>query len=64
MSDIRNKCPINCIAYNCDSEVCPKYKAYMQGRTDTIDELLDITWYSIDLWDFRGEVMRLKEQKK
>lgn len=31
-------------------------------RADVIDELLDISWHSIDLKDFRREVMKLKEQ--
>lgn len=32
-------------------------------RAEVIDELLDISWHSIDLKDFRREVMKLKEQK-
>lgn len=39
MSDIRERCPISCIAheveaYACDSNICLKHKAYNQGRAD------------------------------
>ena len=35
-----------------------------QIREEVIDKLLEISWHSIDLNDFRREVMKLKEQKK